>query len=152
MADTCDTGDQACVGGDFAQCVDGAWVAQACGSGETYAFTCAPQALHISHMFVFDTSCAALPLVNSKGTSITCDTQSDIDARIAATGATSSASSSTGAASTSAAGGSTAAASATTSVSFQHVYTIMFNIDVVCTVNCHQDRFFDCCCRLVYQH
>ncbi|EIM92085.1 uncharacterized protein STEHIDRAFT_164435 [Stereum hirsutum FP-91666 SS1] len=97
MADTCDTGDQACVGGDFAQCVNGAWVAQACGSGET---------------------CAALPLVNSKGTSITCDTQSDIDARIAATGATSFASSSAGAASTSTssvAGGSTAAASATTS-------------------------------------
>ena len=32
--------------------------------------------------------CAALPLVNSPGTSITCTTQADLDARIAATGAT----------------------------------------------------------------
>ena len=33
-------------------------------------------------------SCVALPLVNSAGTSITCDTAADRDARIAATGAT----------------------------------------------------------------
>ena len=32
--------------------------------------------------------CTALPLVNSPGTSITCTTQADLDARIAATGAT----------------------------------------------------------------
>jgi hypothetical protein len=33
-------------------------------------------------------SCAALPLVNKPGTSIACTTQADVDARIAATGAT----------------------------------------------------------------
>jgi hypothetical protein len=32
-------------------------------------------------------SCAALPLVNSPGTSVTCTTQADLDRRIAATGA-----------------------------------------------------------------
>lgn len=34
-------------------------------------------------------SCAALPLVNSAGTSVACTTASDRDSRIAATGATS---------------------------------------------------------------
>ena len=37
-------------------------------------------------------SCAALPLVNSAGTSVTCTTAADRDARIAATGATAAAS------------------------------------------------------------
>lgn len=60
-------GAEACVGGDFAQCVDGAWVTQSCGS---------------------TLQCFALPLVNSAGTSITCTTQSDAASRIANTGAT----------------------------------------------------------------
>lgn len=37
-------------------------------------------------------SCHSLPLVNSAGTSVTCDTDADFQARIAATGATSAAS------------------------------------------------------------
>ncbi|KAI0708711.1 hypothetical protein C8Q72DRAFT_790776 [Fomitopsis betulina] len=66
-SDSCDEGAEACVGGDFAQCVDGAWVTQSCGS---------------------TLQCFALPLVNSAGTSITCTTQSDAASRIANTGAT----------------------------------------------------------------
>jgi hypothetical protein len=41
-------------------------------------------------------SCAALPLVNSAGTSITCTTQADLNARIAATGATANGTTTTG--------------------------------------------------------
>ncbi|KAI0763835.1 hypothetical protein BD413DRAFT_642302 [Trametes elegans] len=63
----CQTGENACVQDKFAQCVGGKFVSQACGAG---------------------TICAALPLVNSAGTSITCTTAADRDARIAATGAT----------------------------------------------------------------
>ncbi|KAI0628207.1 hypothetical protein C8Q77DRAFT_479082 [Trametes polyzona] len=63
----CQTGEQACVSDKFAQCVGGKFVTQACAGG---------------------TICAALPLVNSAGTSITCTTAADRDARIAATGAT----------------------------------------------------------------
>ncbi|EJF65144.1 hypothetical protein DICSQDRAFT_98725 [Dichomitus squalens LYAD-421 SS1] len=63
----CNAGDQACVNDQFAQCVGGKFVLQPCAGG---------------------TVCAALPLVNSPGTSITCDTAADRDARIAATGAT----------------------------------------------------------------
>jgi len=63
----CTAGQDACVTGQFAQCVSGKFVLQPCGSG---------------------TVCASLPLDNKAGTSITCDTQADIDARIAATGAT----------------------------------------------------------------
>jgi len=63
----CSAGDQACVNGGFAQCVGGKFSVQPCSAG---------------------TTCAALPLVNSAGTSITCDTQADITARLAATGAT----------------------------------------------------------------
>ncbi|KIJ68783.1 hypothetical protein HYDPIDRAFT_147368 [Hydnomerulius pinastri MD-312] len=62
----CTSGD-ACVNNEFAQCVNGQYVLQACNTGLI---------------------CAALPLVNSAGTSITCTTQSDVNARIAATGAT----------------------------------------------------------------
>ncbi|KZT67619.1 hypothetical protein DAEQUDRAFT_672941 [Daedalea quercina L-15889] len=65
---SCDSGTNACVGSSFAQCVSGEYVLQSCGSGLI---------------------CAALPLVNSAGTSITCTTQSDLEQRIAATGATS---------------------------------------------------------------
>ncbi|KAI0045712.1 hypothetical protein FA95DRAFT_1495149 [Auriscalpium vulgare] len=64
---TCQEGDQACVGGAFAQCVGGKFASTPCAGG---------------------TTCAALPLVNKAGTSITCDTQDDALARIAATGAT----------------------------------------------------------------
>ncbi|THU90745.1 hypothetical protein K435DRAFT_801766 [Dendrothele bispora CBS 962.96] len=63
----CQAGDQACINGGFAQCVNGKFVVQQCAGG---------------------TTCAALPLVNSAGTTIACTTQADIDQRIAATGAT----------------------------------------------------------------
>ncbi|KAG6837343.1 hypothetical protein H0H93_010945 [Arthromyces matolae] len=63
---SCNEGDQACINGGFAQCVQGKFVISSCGS----------------------LTCFALPLVNSAGTSITCDTQSDALTRIAATGAT----------------------------------------------------------------
>ncbi|KAL5495540.1 hypothetical protein ACEPAI_1003 [Sanghuangporus weigelae] len=62
----CNTGDNACVNQEFAQCVDGKFILTPCGSGLI---------------------CAALPLVNSQGTTVTCTTQSDVEARIAATGA-----------------------------------------------------------------
>lgn len=61
------TSGNACVNGEFAQCVNGQYVLTSCGSGLI---------------------CAALPLVNSAGTSITCTTQADLNSRIAATGAT----------------------------------------------------------------
>ncbi|PBK70601.1 hypothetical protein ARMSODRAFT_884202, partial [Armillaria solidipes] len=63
--DSCTTGDQACVNGGFAQCVGGTWEVTECSSG---------------------TSCFALPLVNSAGTSLSCDSESDALARIEATG------------------------------------------------------------------
>jgi hypothetical protein len=63
----CTPGTDACVGGAFAQCgQDGKFVTFSCAAGLT---------------------CTALPLVNSAGTSITCDTAADAEARIAATGA-----------------------------------------------------------------
>jgi hypothetical protein len=62
----CNSGDNACVNGEFAQCDGGKFVLTPCPSG---------------------TVCAALPLVNKAGTSVSCDSQSDVDARIAATGA-----------------------------------------------------------------
>jgi hypothetical protein len=62
----CTAGQNACIGNKFAQCNGGKFATEPCGAG---------------------TICAALPLVNSAGTSITCTTQSDLDARIAATGA-----------------------------------------------------------------
>ncbi|KAF9456794.1 hypothetical protein BDZ94DRAFT_1274740 [Collybia nuda] len=62
----CTDGENSCVGDKFAQCVGGKFVSQNCAPG---------------------TICAALPLVNSPGTSITCTTAADRDARIAATGA-----------------------------------------------------------------
>ncbi|KAG6835668.1 hypothetical protein H0H93_015927 [Arthromyces matolae] len=63
----CTEGEDACVNGGFAQCVGGTFVITQCAGG---------------------TICAALPLVNKPGTSITCTTAADRDARIAATGAT----------------------------------------------------------------
>ncbi|KAI0259456.1 hypothetical protein BC834DRAFT_974258 [Gloeopeniophorella convolvens] len=62
----CTAGQNACVGGQFAQCSNGAFAVTACAGG---------------------LQCVALPLVNSPGTSVTCDTQADAIARIAATGA-----------------------------------------------------------------
>ncbi|KAI0645366.1 hypothetical protein C8Q79DRAFT_1010336 [Trametes meyenii] len=62
----CTAGQNACVNGEFAQCVNGKFVLQPCAGGLV---------------------CAALPLVNSPGTSVTCTTTADRDARIAATGA-----------------------------------------------------------------
>ncbi|KAH9927502.1 uncharacterized protein BXZ73DRAFT_48822 [Epithele typhae] len=82
----CTVGENACVNNQFAQCVSAKFVLQSCGDGLI---------------------CAALPLVNSAGTSITCTTTADRDARITDTGAT------TGDASSS----SSAASSATTSAS-----------------------------------
>ncbi|KII84968.1 hypothetical protein PLICRDRAFT_57463 [Plicaturopsis crispa FD-325 SS-3] len=61
----CTDGDQACVSGGFAQCVGGKFVTTQCAGG---------------------TQCFALPLVNKAGTSVTCSTQADAAARIAATG------------------------------------------------------------------
>ncbi|EIM81086.1 uncharacterized protein STEHIDRAFT_150134 [Stereum hirsutum FP-91666 SS1] len=66
-SDSCSDGDSACIGGGFAQCSGGTWQVTACAAS---------------------TQCFALPLVNSAGTSITCDTQADAESRIAATGAT----------------------------------------------------------------
>ncbi|KAF9525167.1 hypothetical protein CPB83DRAFT_564277 [Crepidotus variabilis] len=63
----CTAGENACVKGGFAQCVGGKFVVTQCSGGLV---------------------CAALPLVNSAGTSITCTTTADAEARIAATGAT----------------------------------------------------------------
>ncbi|KAG5636125.1 hypothetical protein H0H81_009032 [Sphagnurus paluster] len=63
---TCVNGTQACVNGGFAQCVNEKFIITQCTSGAV---------------------CAALPLVNSPGTSITCTTPEDVLARIAATGA-----------------------------------------------------------------
>ncbi|KAJ7226024.1 hypothetical protein GGX14DRAFT_423539 [Mycena pura] len=62
---SCTAGQDACVTGQFAQCVNGKFVLQPCAGG---------------------TVCASLPLDNKPGTSITCDTQADVDARIAAVG------------------------------------------------------------------
>lgn len=59
---SCTSGENACVGDAFAQCVGGKFALTNCAGG---------------------TVCAALPLVNSAGTSITCTTAADRDARIA---------------------------------------------------------------------
>ncbi|KAF7308574.1 hypothetical protein HMN09_00706600 [Mycena chlorophos] len=96
----CTDGEQACVSSSFAQCVGGAFQLSPCSSG---------------------TICAALPLVNSAGTSITCDTAADAAARIAATGATGGLDgSSSGSNSTSPETSSTTVAATTTTKSHQH--------------------------------
>ncbi|KAJ2934879.1 hypothetical protein H1R20_g2291, partial [Candolleomyces eurysporus] len=66
-ASPCQAGENACVDGGFAQCVGGSFVVTQCAG---------------------DLTCAALPLVNSPGTSITCTTEADALARIQASGAT----------------------------------------------------------------
>jgi hypothetical protein len=65
--DACTDTAPSCAGDAFAQCVNGVIVAQACNTG---------------------TVCRAVPLVNSSGTTVSCDIASDAAARIAATGAT----------------------------------------------------------------
>ncbi|KAI6042038.1 hypothetical protein EDC04DRAFT_1077682 [Pisolithus marmoratus] len=64
---SCTSNMNACVQGSFAKCVNGSFVVQPCGATLT---------------------CAALPLVNSPGISLTCTTLAEAEARIAATGAT----------------------------------------------------------------
>ncbi|KAJ7588130.1 hypothetical protein C8J56DRAFT_860838 [Mycena floridula] len=66
---TCTDGEQACVGGGFAQCVGGKFAVTGCSA---------------------PTVCVALPLVNKAGTSITCDTEADAIARMSAAGASAS--------------------------------------------------------------
>jgi len=66
---SCTAGQNACIDGDFAQCVDGKFVTSPCSA---------------------TLQCLALPLVNSRGTSITCDTQADAIARMQAAGASAS--------------------------------------------------------------
>jgi len=61
----CNSGD-ACVGSQVAKCVDGKFVLS----------SCTPKL-----------QCVVLPLVNKPGTSVTCDTAKDANARIAQTGA-----------------------------------------------------------------
>jgi len=61
----CSAGEQACVQGAFAQCINGTFVSTPCAEG---------------------TQCFALPLVNEAGTTNTCTTSDDAAARIAATG------------------------------------------------------------------
>jgi len=63
----CDEGEKGCLNGAFALCQDGNFVTSDCQDG---------------------TSCFAVPLVSSPGTSIVCDDESDALARIANTGAT----------------------------------------------------------------
>ncbi|KAI5120306.1 hypothetical protein M0805_005810 [Coniferiporia weirii] len=70
----CTPGQDACISGSFAQCVAGAD-----GTG-AFVLTACNEAAGLT--------CAALPLVNSPGTSITCTTSSDAVSRIAETGAT----------------------------------------------------------------
>ncbi|KAI9509604.1 hypothetical protein F5148DRAFT_735341 [Russula earlei] len=63
----CTSGEVACVHGQLAQCVNGKFALTSCAS---------------------TLQCVALPLVNKPGTSVTCDTKQDAEARIANTGAT----------------------------------------------------------------
>ncbi|EIN07248.1 hypothetical protein PUNSTDRAFT_135934 [Punctularia strigosozonata HHB-11173 SS5] len=63
----CTDGQTECVNGQLSQCVGGQRLLSPCAAG---------------------LSCVALPLVNSPGTSITCDTIADAEARISTTGAT----------------------------------------------------------------
>ena len=56
----------ACIGNEFAQCANGKFVLTPCSGG---------------------LQCFALPLVNSRGTTITCDTEQDALSRFSASGA-----------------------------------------------------------------
>ncbi|KAI0090005.1 hypothetical protein BDY19DRAFT_96599 [Irpex rosettiformis] len=80
----CQTGQNACINGQFAQCANNKFVLTACAPG---------------------TVCHSLPLVNSAGTSVTCTTDADFQARIAATGANSAGTAATAATTTAAAAG-----------------------------------------------
>ncbi|KAI0253537.1 hypothetical protein BJV78DRAFT_1192695 [Lactifluus subvellereus] len=62
----CTNGEQACVKGQLAQCIGSKFALSSCAS---------------------TLQCVALPLVNKPGTSITCDSLQDAQARIAETGA-----------------------------------------------------------------
>ncbi|KAJ3935776.1 MAG: hypothetical protein NXY57DRAFT_865217, partial [Lentinula lateritia] len=62
---TCTIGQDGCVNGAFAQCTDSTFSLTPCSAG---------------------LSCFALPLLNSNGTSISCDTEADVEARIQAAG------------------------------------------------------------------
>jgi len=88
---SCTTGQQACINGGFALCAFGKYALEGCAPG---------------------TTCAALPNTGAPGTVIACTTQADINARIAATGATSAGS---GAGAASSAGTATTAAAASSS-------------------------------------
>ncbi|KAH8833170.1 hypothetical protein DL96DRAFT_1425761, partial [Flagelloscypha sp. PMI_526] len=57
----CTDGDNACIGDSFAKCANGKFVEMPCNTGLV---------------------CKSLPLVNSAGTSITCTTEADAEARI----------------------------------------------------------------------
>ncbi|KAI0062317.1 hypothetical protein BV25DRAFT_1838487 [Artomyces pyxidatus] len=61
----CTDGEEACINGSFAQCVDKKFQLTPCSGG---------------------TQCVVLPLVKSAGTSITCDTVADAGTRVADTG------------------------------------------------------------------
>jgi len=63
---SCTDGQNACVSGAFAQCIGGKFVTTPCAASLV---------------------CAALPLVNSPGTSVTCTTEEDAITRIGNTGA-----------------------------------------------------------------
>ncbi|KAI0289855.1 hypothetical protein BC826DRAFT_587708 [Russula brevipes] len=63
----CTASEQACIQGQLGTCVGGKFALTPCAGG---------------------LQCVALPLVNKAGTSITCDTTQDAEARIANTGAT----------------------------------------------------------------
>ncbi|EJD03734.1 uncharacterized protein FOMMEDRAFT_167061 [Fomitiporia mediterranea MF3/22] len=65
---SCNTGDSGCVGSSFALCSNGKFDLMDCSTGGN--------------------TCAALPLVNKPGTSVTCVSESEALQRIAATGAT----------------------------------------------------------------
>jgi len=62
----CNDGENACVGGKFGQCVNGNFVLTSCAA---------------------NLECFALPLVNKRGTTITCTTQEDAQQRIKNSGA-----------------------------------------------------------------
>lgn len=86
---SCNDGDIACIQGSFAQCDHGAFVVQPCSTGTVLVPSSARNGQAHSHTHAArDHRCTALPLALSPGTTVTCTTPADRDARIAATGAT----------------------------------------------------------------
>ncbi|TFK28555.1 hypothetical protein FA15DRAFT_665268 [Coprinopsis marcescibilis] len=67
VTDSCELGQVSCIEGGFAQCVNGRWVVQPCATG---------------------LRCYAVPLINSRGTSLVCDTQEATLARFENAGVT----------------------------------------------------------------